>query len=83
MVANANIKKCEKDLKDVTMMDIYEVDTAVKAWQKDGMSVAESWKYAEQMRRKLEGKAKKMGRNRIKANFDINIVKNLKNIIFS
>jgi len=31
MVANANIKKCEKDLKDVTMMDIYEVDTVVKA----------------------------------------------------
>jgi len=30
------------------------------------MSVEESWKYAEQMRRKLEGKAKKMGRNRIK-----------------
>ena len=48
------------------MMDIYEVDTVVKAWQKDGMSVEESWKYADQMRRKLEGKAKKMGRNRIK-----------------
>ena len=66
IVANSNTKKCEKDLKDVTMMDIYEVDTVVKAWQKDGMSVEESWKYAEQMRRKLEGKAKKMGRNRIK-----------------
>lgn len=36
IVANANIKKCEKDLKDVTMMDIYEVDTVVK-------SMAERW----------------------------------------
>ena len=60
------MKKCEKDLKDVTMMYIYEVDTVVKAWQKDGMSVEKSWKYAEQMRRKLEGKSKKMGRTRIK-----------------
>ena len=30
LVANANIKKCEKDLEDTTIMDIYEVDTAVK-----------------------------------------------------
>ena len=60
MVANANIKKCEKDLEDATMMDIYEVDTAVKAWQEDRMSAAESWEYAEQMRRELEGKAEKM-----------------------
>lgn len=32
LVANANIKKCEKDLEDTTIIDIYEVDTAVKMW---------------------------------------------------
>lgn len=57
MVANVNIKKCEKDLEDATMMDSYEVDTAVKAWQEEGMSAAESWEYAEQMRREIESKA--------------------------
>ena len=57
MVANANIKKCEKDFEDATMMDIYEVDTAVKAWQEEGMSATESWEHAEQMRRKLENKS--------------------------
>ena len=33
LVANANIKNSENDLEDNTIMDIYEVDTAVKMWQ--------------------------------------------------
>lgn len=47
LVANANIKKCEKDLEDTTIMDIYEVDTAVKMWQNEGMNATKSWERAE------------------------------------
>lgn len=56
LVANANIKKCEKDLEDTTIMDIYEVDKAVKMWQNEGMNATKSWERAEQMRKEIEGK---------------------------
>ena len=56
LVANANIKKCEKDLEDTTIIYIYEVDTAVKMWQNEGMNATKSWERAEQMRKEIEGK---------------------------
>ena len=39
-----------------TIMDIYEVDTAVKMWQNEGMNATKSWERAEQMRKEIEGK---------------------------
>lgn len=56
LVADAKIRRCEKELEesDVSMVDIYQMNMAMKLWQEKKMDVVEAWEQASDMRIHLE-----------------------------
>lgn len=59
LVADAKIRRCEKELEesDVSMVDIYQMNMAMKLWQKKKMDVVEAWEQASDMKTHLEAKS--------------------------